>query len=338
MEMIVMGSVIKTSAVSLCCIFVFPGSGLAQHKGPRAGESDQEYSQRLARESAEAAQQYVGLNSGYESKRQREEPQLNSTINGLSKNANPLEAQTEFMNNVTSLRTKDAMQKWVEEKRKKWDAEAGPHIRIANPYDGSLWERYYTKETTGKDGKRIDGGDLVVSRVKDSYELLERDREAWDQSFKRAKQAADSLNNDYVEVVRQYGLVTAIKAELADARRTEILQQPDQTRPVRPENSTADIFAGKWAGSWKNSFGESSPSSLVLTKQTDGTFSGSWDGVKVNGKAIDEDTIELEGKNTMRSYRITGTLRGRVLSLKYVATRLDDGRKYTGEVTLKGSR
>jgi len=128
----------------------------------------------------------------------------NDSVRQLTKDRDPLAAQTDFMNNVISLRKKDDLDKWADEMRKKWDADTGQRIGIINPYDGSSFYRYYDKD-----------GNLVVTKVKGDYDLLKQKDDAWDQSFKRAKWALESVQGDYQKMEDQYGKVMALKAKIA---------------------------------------------------------------------------------------------------------------------------
>jgi hypothetical protein len=133
---------------------------------------------------------------------------VNDGIPQLSLQRDRLASQTGFMNNVISYRKRDDLDNKVEELRRKWDAQYGPRIGIVNPYTGSSYYRYYN-----------DKGDLVVTKVKGDYELLERQRADWEQSYRRARWALDSVQGDYDKLQQQYGYVTALKAWI-DAQRT----------------------------------------------------------------------------------------------------------------------
>jgi hypothetical protein len=166
----------------------------------------------------QARQQYGASNAQYESQLLTREAQVNSDINSLNASQPALEAKTNFMNNLPSLKTVDALDKWVADARQKWGADHGPHIGISNPYNDESYHRYYTNATYDKNGKITSGGELAVSVVKGDYDMLKRQAADWDQSYQRAKWAADSLNNDYQRVADQYGTVTALKAKLEDLR------------------------------------------------------------------------------------------------------------------------
>jgi hypothetical protein len=95
-------------------------------------------------------------------------------------------------------------------------------------------------------------------------------------------------------------------------------------------------FAGKWVGEWKNSLGEKGKDSLEVEEDADGKLSGLWTGdIKVTGKRINKNTIELQGKTKNTSYQITATIKGNVLTLKYLAARLNEEGAYDGEAQLK---
>ena len=93
-------------------------------------------------------------------------------------------------------------------------------------------------------------------------------------------------------------------------------------------------FAGKWSGPWINSLGEKGQSELKLTEDGDGTLTGIWDNVKMTGKRINTNTVELSGKTETRSYQITATINDGKMTLKYIVTRLDMEGAYNGSATL----
>ena len=92
--------------------------------------------------------------------------------------------------------------------------------------------------------------------------------------------------------------------------------------------------AGEWTGHYSNSVGEKGETSLSLREREDGTLRGTWDGVEVRGRRVNQDTIELRGETATRSYQITGTRDGRAMELKYIATRLNSSGTYEGNARL----
>ncbi|OAI57154.1 hypothetical protein AYO47_01790 [Planctomyces sp. SCGC AG-212-M04] len=146
----------------------------------------------------------------YEEKRSRQESAINSQVDQLSDQRATLEPKIDFFNNVTSLRKKDDLDRWVEEAKVKWQAD-GRRIGVINGFTGESFYRYYNKE-----------GELVVSRVKGDYDMLKQQQEAWDRSYQKAKWAAAELNNDYEKVEQTYGRVTAIKAQYAAQREAQL--------------------------------------------------------------------------------------------------------------------
>ena len=95
-------------------------------------------------------------------------------------------------------------------------------------------------------------------------------------------------------------------------------------------------FAGKWAGTWSNSLGETGDDTLTLTEDEDGNLTGTWTGdVPVSGSRTNRNSFELKGKTKNRSYQITGAVKNGVLNLKYVVTRLNMDGSYDGKATLK---
>jgi len=141
--------------------------------------------------------------------------EYNDSIPRLSSRRDQLASQTEFMNNVISLRKRSELDEQADALRRKWNAQYGPRIGIVNPYTGTSYYRYYNKE-----------GDLVVTKVKGDYELLQKERADWAQSYKRAKWALDSVQGDFDKLQQQYGEITALKAR-QDA-------QVRNRRPVDP--------------------------------------------------------------------------------------------------------
>lgn len=93
-------------------------------------------------------------------------------------------------------------------------------------------------------------------------------------------------------------------------------------------------IAGKWSGPWSNSLGEKGESSLKLGEDADGLIAGTWDGVKVQGKRINRNTVELRGKNETRSYQLTCTVTDGRMQMRYVVTRLNMEGSYDGKATL----
>jgi len=186
----------------------------------------------------QAREQYGASNAQYESQLPAREAQVNSDINSLNASQPALEAKTNFMNNLSSLKTVGALDKWVADARQKWGADHGPHIGISNPYNDESYHRYYTNATYDKNGKITSGGELAVSVVKGDYDMLKRQAADWDQSYKRAKWAAESLNNDYQRVADQYGTVTALKAKLEDLRRIARNENNSSTNNNNTNNST----------------------------------------------------------------------------------------------------
>jgi len=58
----------------------------------------------------------------------------------------------------------------------------------------------------------------------------------------------------------------------------------------------------------------------------------------VSGRRSGPAAMTLQGRTSLRSYQISGTVRGNILSLRYLVTRLDKGGPYKGESTLTLSR
>jgi hypothetical protein len=95
-------------------------------------------------------------------------------------------------------------------------------------------------------------------------------------------------------------------------------------------------FAGKWKGEWKNSAGETGRDTLALREDSDGSLSGKWTGdVALTGRRVNRNTLELRGATRTRSYQLTATVQGGVMTLKYLVTRLDAEGAYDGESILQ---
>jgi hypothetical protein len=98
-------------------------------------------------------------------------------------------------------------------------------------------------------------------------------------------------------------------------------------------------FAGEWRGEWRNSLGESGPDSLVLSEDYQGNLSGLWTNeVRVTGRRLNPNTIELQGQTSNRSYQITATVEHGEMHLRYMATRLDGAGSYRGRARLFRAR
>jgi hypothetical protein len=111
-------------------------------------------------------------------------------------------------------------------------------------------------------------------------------------------------------------------------------------RPDTKRSSVGnEVFAGTWQGTWSNDLGEKGADSLVLTEGSGGDIAGTWSGtILVSGRRSGPGSLTLQGKTSLRSYQISGTVRGNILSLRYLVTRLDKGGTYKGESTLTLSR
>lgn len=102
--------------------------------------------------------------------------------------------------------------------------------------------------------------------------------------------------------------------------------------------STSNL-SGKWAGEWVNSLGEQGSDSLILGEDAHGTLKGIWSGdVKVSGARTGEDTAQMLGKTSNRSYQFSLSVHNGVLTMKYVAKRLDAGGSYEGTSTMRPAK
>ena len=107
-------------------------------------------------------------------------------------------------------------------------------------------------------------------------------------------------------------------------------------RPAEKRSSAVnEVFAGGWRGTWTNTLGERGADALVLTEGSGGNLAGTWSGtMRVSGRRSGPAAMTLQGRTSTRSYQISGTVRGSILSLSYTVTRLDKGGTYKGESTL----
>ncbi len=179
----------------------------------------------------QAQQEYDQTESARITRVNQELPRLNQEINVLTSNREPLASQIDFMDNVVSLRKKDDMERWVEAARKRWDADNGGHrVGVSNPYNSNEFYRYYDKND-----------ELVVSKVRGDYDTLKQQSAAWDQSYKRARDAAESLNNDYDAVVSQFSKITAIKAQIAESQQQRRPSSDSRSSQVKVENGGGGV-------------------------------------------------------------------------------------------------
>jgi hypothetical protein len=130
----------------------------------------------------------------------------NSTAARLTAKAPEIGMKTDFFNNVVSLRKKDDLDKWVDQKRGEWGAKYGPHIREIDVYKGTEYTRYYD-----------DKGDLMVTKVRGDYDQFKQQADDWNQSYKRAVWAKEKAEKDYNDAVNQYGQLQTLGSKVTDA-------------------------------------------------------------------------------------------------------------------------
>jgi hypothetical protein len=105
-------------------------------------------------------------------------------------------------------------------------------------------------------------------------------------------------------------------------------------RDIRAAGNSSNM-TGKWVGYWKNNLDETGEDSLVIQEDAQGNMKGTWSGdVKVSGKRINASTAKLSGKTETRAYQFTVTVKESVMTMKYVAHRLDAEGSYEGKSTL----
>jgi hypothetical protein len=236
-----------------CAVLGFPA--------PVRAQSD-EY-QRLAAEWSELYQRYADGGSTFNQRdydeRQKLWPRMqelrrrmdalngqrasdaNDAVGQLDQQRENLAARTDFFNNVTGLRTRDALDQWVADRRREWGAQNGPRIGIINPYTGAEYYRYY--DETSKT--------LVVSKVRGDYQLLERQRADWEQSYKRAKWLLDSVQGDYDLLQRQFGQAMALKAKYAEAMLPARPTAPPAGQPQPQPQPRDNAYYAIWYDDFK---------------------------------------------------------------------------------------
>jgi hypothetical protein len=110
---------------------------------------------------------------------------------------------------------------------------------------------------------------------------------------------------------------------------------PGEAKSAPRSAPSVPSVSGMWTGFWMNSVGEKQKDSLQLEEKTDGTISGTWSGsIRISGRRINATTLEFSGRTATRDYQVTVTLQGAVMTLDYVAKRLDAAGSYNGKSTL----
>lgn len=106
---------------------------------------------------------------------------------------------------------------------------------------------------------------------------------------------------------------------------------------VTPVDNGSNLV-GTWKGPWSNSCGQSGNDSLDLTEDKNGNIEGLWTGeVKVQGRRLDANTAQLWAKTPTRDYQLTAKLNQGIVTLTYIAKRLDTSGTYEGKALLKSS-
>jgi hypothetical protein len=122
-------------------------------------------------------------------------------------------------------------------------------------------------------------------------------------------------------------------ATVRDSWETLHLCQPDGYSQAYDEwvgpNGFAGAATGTWSGRYANSTGERNDTSLQLDEADDGTMSGQWDGVRLEGARIGGLVLSLAGNTPQRSYRLVVRMHGNLLLGSYTARR-PDGSQYFG--------
>ncbi|NQT12944.1 MAG: hypothetical protein HQ582_09350 [Planctomycetes bacterium] len=145
---------------------------------------------------------------------------FNRLNDDLTKEREPIAADINFFNNVVSLRKKDDLDRWIEDRKATFNREGGERrIGIINPYDNTKYYRYYNEK-----------GDLIVSEVRNSYELIEEQKADWDKTYKRAQYAAETIQNDYESMIDSYGKIMTLQAMIAERRQREAQQREAERR------------------------------------------------------------------------------------------------------------
>ncbi|MEQ8786423.1 MAG: hypothetical protein RIC55_08990 [Pirellulaceae bacterium] len=210
---------------------------------------------------------------------------FNALNRDLGKQREPIAADIDFMNNVTSLRKKDDLDRWVEERMQKFNEDGGvQRLGVVNPYDGSKYYRYYD-----------DNGDLIVSEVRNSYELIEQQKADWDKTYERAQDALESVGGDMREMARTFSDIKTIQAMIAQRRQTP-------TRPTNPDQRNS-LVGTRWRMSTSDDatdYIEFLANGRLRATDNTGTYGGTW---SQNGSTV---AISIRGGFA----RVNATLQG----------------------------
>ena len=106
------------------------------------------------------------------------------------------------------------------------------------------------------------------------------------------------------------------------------------TSPVVADEDTWRSVTGEWRGSYENSTGEIGNTVLSLDENQEGFLRGRWDGIPINGRRINRNTIEFRGQTETRSYLATATVKRGAMEISYLATRLNSSGSYEGKASL----
>jgi hypothetical protein len=212
-----------------------------------------------------------------------------------------------------------------------YDEWFGPS-RIRPALDGSWVGRWQNE--TGQQGRDTliltpdDGrgfltgtwsGDLPVSVERLSNELFLLEAQSGDRSYL----AAGRLEGQ--RLLLDYAARGASETYLG----WSVFQRAGEENAIRSPRAE---FAGKWAGTYRNSTGGAGDDVLELV-ETQGTLQGRWSGLAITGQRLGNNTLYLTGKRGDMTYRVVGCVDRGELVLGYSAT--SKTTRYTGQAMLK---
>jgi len=223
---------------------------------------------------------------------------FNKSADDLTASAPDISVKTDFFNNVTSLRTKDDLDKWVEKTKEKWGAQSGPRIREFDAYNGTEYSKYYDEN-----------GHLMVTKVRGDYDLIKRENDDWKQAYKRAKDSRDLAEKTYNDAVNQYGQLQTLGSKVTEASsRLDGAQRRVNDFEGRQPNSVTDNSGSGFA----NYSGGGGAGGAV---EDSGTFySITIDGFKCYGGRTRQEAIQdayrMRELNPGQRIIVTGPERG----------------------------
>jgi len=180
----------------------------------------------------------------------QEVSQQNSQVDQLVSDQTVYKQRYQIYENVISLRSKDAVQKWVDAARARLGAselDGYNRLGIHNPYDPSSYIRFYDKN-----------GDLKVSEARNSYQLLEQQRQDWEQKAKRLRDQEAKINSDsYQSALNAYKGIPSLRQQLAQAENQ--LAQAQYQQALNAANQSSGTSGTSGASGYSGSGGPDDP-------------------------------------------------------------------------------